>query len=150
MVLEPDHIKPKSKGGNDGVDNLLTACFACNRGKGAAELSVIPDTLAKKAGVIAAQEAQIKAYNRRLTGRMRRLKRDVGLIEKAFQETYPKHAFLAPAKDSIIMCFLPHLHYEEMQQFMRKACFRTRSADDAYRYFCGICWKVIRERALST
>lgn len=34
-ALEVDHIEPRSKGGSDDIDNLITACFACNRGKGA-------------------------------------------------------------------------------------------------------------------
>lgn len=33
VVLEVDHIKPVSKGGNNGMMNLITSCFDCNRGK---------------------------------------------------------------------------------------------------------------------
>jgi len=33
-VLEIDHIIPKSKGGTDDIDNLITSCRECNRGKG--------------------------------------------------------------------------------------------------------------------
>jgi hypothetical protein len=33
VTLEVDHIIPKSKGGEDIQENLLTACFDCNRGK---------------------------------------------------------------------------------------------------------------------
>ena len=32
-VLEVDHIIPKSKGGTNDMDNLITACRECNRGK---------------------------------------------------------------------------------------------------------------------
>lgn len=32
--LEVDHIIPVSKGGTNNIDNLVTACKACNRGKG--------------------------------------------------------------------------------------------------------------------
>ena len=31
--LECDHIVPVAKGGQHGLDNLATACFACNRSK---------------------------------------------------------------------------------------------------------------------
>ena len=34
VILEVDHIIPKSKGGNDTEDNLITSCKECNRGKG--------------------------------------------------------------------------------------------------------------------
>lgn len=33
VVLEIDHVTPKSQGGKDKLDNLVTACFDCNRGK---------------------------------------------------------------------------------------------------------------------
>lgn len=41
VVLEPDHIHPKSKGGSDDSINLITSCFDCNRGKGAKIISGI-------------------------------------------------------------------------------------------------------------
>lgn len=33
-VLEVDHVHPRSLGGLDTLDNLKTACWNCNRGKG--------------------------------------------------------------------------------------------------------------------
>ena len=33
-VLEIDHIFPRSKGGTNNIDNLITSCYECNRGKG--------------------------------------------------------------------------------------------------------------------
>lgn len=33
VVLEIDHVLPRSQGGRDSFDNLVTACFDCNRGK---------------------------------------------------------------------------------------------------------------------
>lgn len=33
-VLEVDHREPKAKGGKDTLENLVTSCFECNRGKG--------------------------------------------------------------------------------------------------------------------
>ena len=34
VELEVDHKIPVSRGGTDNIDNLKTACFNCNRGKG--------------------------------------------------------------------------------------------------------------------
>lgn len=39
IVLHCDHIDPKSKGGNNTILNLITACEGCNLGKGARRLS---------------------------------------------------------------------------------------------------------------
>lgn len=33
IVLECDHVIPFSKGGSDELENLVTACFSCNRSK---------------------------------------------------------------------------------------------------------------------
>lgn len=35
VELEIDHKIPVSKGGNNAIENLVTSCFDCNRGKGA-------------------------------------------------------------------------------------------------------------------
>ena len=39
VILEIDHIMPVSKGGNNGIMNLITSCRNCNRGKTNKELS---------------------------------------------------------------------------------------------------------------
>jgi len=39
VVLEIDHIKPVASGGNNGMLNLITSCFDCNRGKGKRKLT---------------------------------------------------------------------------------------------------------------
>lgn len=45
ITLEVDHIKPRSKGGGDEVENLATSCFDCNRGKSDKDLgSAMPET----------------------------------------------------------------------------------------------------------
>lgn len=35
VEIEVDHFFPTSRGGVDHIDNLVTACIDCNRGKGA-------------------------------------------------------------------------------------------------------------------
>lgn len=39
VVLQVDHVHPKSKGGKDDLLNLVTSCRSCNSGKGARTLS---------------------------------------------------------------------------------------------------------------
>lgn len=38
VALEIDHKVPVSRGGDNSMDNLITSCFDCNRGKGSREL----------------------------------------------------------------------------------------------------------------
>lgn len=52
VVLEIDHIKPVSKGGDNDIMNLVTACKDCNSGKSNRELS--DDSVVKK------QQAQLQ------------------------------------------------------------------------------------------
>jgi 5-methylcytosine-specific restriction endonuclease McrA len=35
VVLHVDHVHPVSRGGRNDLENLVTACSACNAGKGA-------------------------------------------------------------------------------------------------------------------
>ena len=42
VVLEVDHIRPVSKGGDNDDLNLITACYDCNRGKAAKLLNQAP------------------------------------------------------------------------------------------------------------
>ena len=39
VVLEVDHINPVANGGDNSIENLVTSCFDCNRGKGKRTLS---------------------------------------------------------------------------------------------------------------
>lgn len=39
VTLHVDHVKPVAEGGTNDIMNLVTACFECNLGKGARELS---------------------------------------------------------------------------------------------------------------
>ncbi len=39
VVLEVDHVIAKSQGGTDDPENLLTACFECNRAKHVIDIS---------------------------------------------------------------------------------------------------------------
>lgn len=49
VVLEVDHIVPVAEGGDDDMLNLVTACFDCNRGKGARQLNDDSAVKARKA-----------------------------------------------------------------------------------------------------
>ena len=44
--LEVDHVYPQALGGTDDLDNLVTACYVCNRGKSAMVLDKLPETVA--------------------------------------------------------------------------------------------------------
>ena len=45
VVLEVDHVIPRARGGTNAPENLVTACFDCNRGKrdGLLDETIAPD-----------------------------------------------------------------------------------------------------------
>jgi 5-methylcytosine-specific restriction endonuclease McrA len=62
VILEVDHIIPVSTGGLNDIDNLITSCFACNRGKADKSLNDIPQALNERLSEIKEREAQIAGY----------------------------------------------------------------------------------------
>jgi hypothetical protein len=69
VVLEVDHMISKKDGGDDNEMNLITACFACNRGKSATSVSidrVKGGALRRELELLAEQKKQMKAYYRDL------------------------------------------------------------------------------------
>lgn len=64
VTLEPDHVLAVSDGGPDVMENLVTACFDCNRGKSNVPLTSIPRPLVEIAEEAAEKREQLEAYNR--------------------------------------------------------------------------------------
>lgn len=143
-ILEVDHVDPVKNGGGNSIHNLITACFDCNRGKSDRLLSVLPETLERRAEVLAEKEAQIKAYNKLLKAQKRREEKGIDQVQSVFQETYETRQFKATFRTSV-RNFLSKLPQQVVDDAMSRACSRTDNADDATRYFCGICWNIIRE-----
>lgn len=144
-VLEVDHIIPVAHGGGDDIDNLHTACFACNRGKGATMLDVLPQSVAQKAEIIKEKEAQLRAYNKALKAKAARVQRDIDLIEKIFQTVYPTGKFSNSFKLISLERFIRDIPSAELEANMDKAV-RTIPDDPngSIKYFCGICWRTIK------
>lgn len=141
VVLEVDHINPVSNGGATDIDNLITSCFACNRGKAAEPLTVVPQSLAEKAVEVAEREAQILGYAQVMEDRRQRIEDDAWKIVDAFD---------GPADDfrrdwfRSVKTFVDRLGYHETLEAMEIARGRMRSKRQRFAYFCGICWRKIK------
>ncbi len=64
VTLEVDHIQPKSKGGKNDINNYITACFDCNRGKRDIPLDKIPAQLRQNIEALKEKEEQLKEYRK--------------------------------------------------------------------------------------
>ncbi len=148
IVLEVDHIHPVSKGGDNDIDNLITACFDCNRGKRAESLNSIPQTLSDKTEMMLEKEAQLSEYKKIKTKISRRKNREVEKLNGLFNSHFKECTLNKTTKIKIKSQFLPHIDIDDLLESMEFACSRlVGEPDEAYLYFCGICWNKIRENS---
>lgn len=146
VVLEIDHITPVSKGGKSNVDNLITACFDCNRGKSSGLLTNIPAAITEKLELIKEKEDQLKAYNRLLKRIKVREQKDVESIEAIFNKNNKGNWFSPEFEESVKRNFLRKIPVYELIIYMENSCSKMASPERAIKYFCGICWNVIRAK----
>ena len=147
VLLEIDHIKPIADGGEDEIDNLVTACFDCNRGKAAVPLTSIPQSLAEKAARVAEREAQVRSYHNILEGQKDRREREVWKIAELYMERFGDDAIPRSHLNSVGK-FLDYLDFYDVQWAMEFACRKMYDRGSAFRYFCGVCWSRIKKRAV--
>lgn len=145
--LELDHIQPASKGGENDLDNLITACFDCNRGKSNNLLSSIPASLKEKAEQELELEDQLKAIKKIKAAKKRRVNRDIRAVESVFSAAFESSLFSESFKVSMRTQFLPKLGVDDLIENMEIAVSRINDPEKAVKYFCGINWNAIRERS---
>lgn len=143
VVLEVDHILAVANGGDNSIDNLLTSCFDCNRGKGANSLKVISPSISEKAKILKEKEVQLKEFSKLQSAIKRRTTRSINKIEKVMQLYFENKAFSDTFKISIKQ-FLSKFSEQDLIGFMERACCKVNNVDGALKYFCGICWAKIK------
>lgn len=143
VVLEIDHINPVANGGTNAIDNLITACFDCNRGKAAALLTAIPASVQDKADLLAEKQAQLKAFERLIKSARKAEDKRIDEVEAAFKENFPGFSFSQTFRKSVRI-FIQKIPTFTVIDSMHLACYRMQDKDRAIKYFCGICWKIIK------
>lgn len=48
VILHVDHVHPVSRGGTEHIDNLVTACSACNAGKAGSPIDPVSNLIAEQ------------------------------------------------------------------------------------------------------
>lgn len=151
VVLEADHVDPKSKGGSDDINNLITACFDCNRGKSNRKLSQIPSTLIDNKEAMEEKEEQYRAYKRVLKKIEKRKNAEIKQVHDIYQKYFPEYYLKDRFLKGSLSTFLSMLTVYDVCNAMEIACGkfsygRYNEEDKAIKYFCGICWSRIREK----
>ena len=152
VMLEIDHIDPKSKGGKDDINNLITACFDCNRGKRNILLDKIPSQMNENLEILQSKELQLKEYRKYIKKIEKRINNDMDEIENIFKINFPNKGFTDQFKDATLKNFLNNfLTLEEIKEAMHIACsFKNKEGEeeDCIRYFCGVCWRKVRNKGI--
>lgn len=144
VTLELDHIEAVANGGTAHETNLITACFDCNRGKGARLLSQAAPGLDERADKIREAEAQLAGYREVVAEREARQDTDAWtVIEELFsrQET-------TRANYQSVRRFLAQLDLDVVVDAAGVArAWNGYSDAKRFRYFCGVCWRKIERLA---
>ncbi len=159
VLLEADHIVPRCEGGSDALENLTTSCEACNRGKAGKPLGDVAPAIDELQVMEAMQEMAERA--RGLRGQMAAAeearKAEEAVVEVVlgwWQEiggSLEDGGAVPDQKTASIRRFLQRLELEDLRQAMNATLslwnqkpYTTQTG--AWKYFCGTCWTMIRQR----
>jgi len=148
VILEIDHINPKSKGGIEDINNFITACFDCNRGKKNIRLDKIPPSLQENLEVLKEKEIQLKEYNKFITIIERRLKKEMQEVNDIYTSYFPEWKLSDNFINATLKRFFKFLLKQEIIQAMHIACSKITDSEKSINYFCGICWNKIKKNDL--
>lgn len=150
VVLTVDHVTPTALGGPDDPGNLVTACGDCNSGKAASNPSasvvadVEADALRWAAAINRAAEVQLQARDDE------REYVDSFIATWESWSTDSGQPFVELSGDwlNAISAFrYAGLSIDDLTYATEQAMRNTRiPLGRVWRYFCGICWRMISER----
>ena len=145
-ILEVDHIIPKKRKGRDEIDNLITACFDCNRGKGARDLRVSPDSIKEKLENIKERELQLKELYKHQKAIRKRIENDIDYLDQKWfglegKENYCFTELYRKKVRHLLRIFNKYEIEEAMEIAWIKPYLKDRFA-----YMCGILWTKKRKR----
>lgn len=141
VILEVDHVDPLANGGSDDIDNLVTACFNCNRGKAAVPLTSVPQSLADKAAEVAEREEQLAGYQAILRAKRERLEDDVWTVFARWRgQEETTHERFNSVKKFVELLGLDEV-FDAVDIAMGAGMYNQNRE---WLYFCKVCWNKVR------
>lgn len=145
IILEIDHIIPVSQGGNNNMENLITSCFDCNRGKSKNLLSSV-DKRTKisfdKASNLKEQKDQVLAF---LEFQNSQKEIENQLCEQAIEPLMKSECYLPNGWAKSVLYFISNLGIAEVYSSAKISMETKRVWDNKkFTYFCGICHNKIK------
>jgi hypothetical protein len=145
VTLEIDHIEPKSRNGKDRIENLITACFDCNRGKSNIPLDKIPNKISENLEILKEQEDQLREYRKMVKKIEKRERDDINEIDSMYSSQYPGWSFSDNFKAISLKKFLSLLPKHKVKEAICIAIRKfPKDRDNVIKYFCGVCWTMIK------
>ena len=143
-TLECDHIVPKSGGGKDSMDNLLTSCWECNRGKGArpvGDAAPRPD-MAGRAEDLKERQKQVKAYYAQEEAIASALEEQVDRVLSYWEGELDNRTGARWAQRRSVRTFVRKLGPNRVMEAMDIA---DGKANGDFRYLCAVCWSWVKK-----
>lgn len=151
-ILQVDHVIARASGGTDDAENLATSCVDCNQGKSDKSLGSISPAVDEFARLEAMQEMAERALLVKQHGAVIQAKRqaeieavdlvlrwwtDIGGTGESFQ-------------NRSVVVFLSKLTLDEIYESIEATGRKWDQVDrmktfEAWRYFCGCCWTLIKK-----
>lgn len=148
ITLEIDHIIPRKRDGKDDLENLITACFDCNRGKGARGLKISPDSIKEKAATLKERELQLKEFYKHQEKIRKRIDKDIDFLDKRWFELEDKQdCCFTDLYRRKIKHLLRTFDKYGIEEAMEIAWAKPGlSAENRFAYMCGVLWTKKRQR----
>lgn len=157
VVLQCDHIVPVAKGGVDDRENLTTACFACNIGKSDVPLeNVAPalDELELLAGIQEMLERKVELERQTVVANATRqaVEEAVDIVQRWWGESFAGTRAVDVFERPSVRRFLNRITLDDLRVAVDQTEFYVgqkpwmphESESRLWKYFCGVCWKMVR------
>lgn len=153
VKLTIDHVVPEALGGQDVPENLVAACEDCNSGKTSiAPGSPLVDDVRQEA--IRWSAALQEAARLRRSERFKLLAVGDHFVCEIWEKFYfgadEESGLPAPLpadwRETVERFWAAGLPWEDIESAVRLAMGNGKVLlDDKFRYFCGVCWRMIAE-----
>jgi len=147
-ILEIDHVIPSAAGGGDEIENLVTACYECNRGKGPRLITDAPTeiNLHEQTIAIAEREIQLAEYNQWRARQRIREDESINRLEKYWVDRWGSQRWWNRAS---VRSFLRKLAFADLLDILDVVEHKTELRyggweHSAWIFFCGMCRNQIK------
>lgn len=148
-VLRVDHVVPVALGGSDDPSNLVAACEPCNTGKSSVPVDAPLVADVKADALRWARAMEIVATGRAVA------REEAALLHDAFYDWWKAWTYTNWRGEKITVD-LPNDYKRSVDQFIAAGLTEddlyelievamTAKTNDEWKYFCGCCWRRIKE-----